>query len=80
MKAKEPKNARKGMMQESEERLLGEDVSELAVKHHDSHSHGQVHPRLQEGNDLSATARGRHDEHVLGVTENGVVEEGCRRR
>lgn len=58
-----------------EELLPGQDVGELGVEEHEADGHGEVHPRLQEGDDLGAAALGRDHQHVLGVAEDGVVEQ-----
>jgi len=58
-----------------EERLLGEHVGELGVEEHEADGHGQVDPGLEERDDLGAAALGGDDEHVLGVPQDGVVEE-----
>jgi hypothetical protein len=58
-----------------EERLLGEDIGELGVEEHEADCHGQVDPGLEERDDLGAAALGGDDEHVLGIPQDGVVEE-----
>ena len=58
-----------------EESVPGEDVGELGVEEHEADGHREVDPGLEEGYNLGAAAFGRDDEHVLGVSEDGVVEE-----
>jgi hypothetical protein len=58
-----------------EERLLGEHVGELGVEEHEANGHGEIDPRLEERDDLGAASLGGDDEHVLGVPQDGVVEE-----
>mmetsp|Transcript_26599 Transcript_26599/g.57882 ORF Transcript_26599/g.57882 Transcript_26599/m.57882 type:complete len:201 (+) Transcript_26599:1288-1890(+) len=58
-----------------EESLGGEHVHELGVANHEANGHGKVDPSLQERNDLGTGAGGSHDEHILGIAEDGVVEE-----
>ena len=60
-----------------EELLIGEGVGELGVDDGETDGHGQVYPCLQEGDDLSTGARGSDDEHIFGITENGVIEENA---
>lgn len=56
------------------EKLLGgEHVGELGVENRESNGHGEVDPCLQEWNDFCTRPRGSDDQHILGVTENGVV-------
>ena len=58
-----------------EERLLGEDVGKLGVEEHEADRHGQVDPGLEKGDDLGAAPLGGDHQHVLGVPQDGVVEE-----
>ena len=58
-----------------EERLPWENVGELGVEEHESDGHGQVDPGLEKGDDLGAAPLGGDHQHVLGVPQDGVVEE-----
>ena len=50
-------------------------VGELRVEHGEGDRAREVDVSLQEGDDLGTRLWRRHDEHVLGVTQDGVVEE-----
>ncbi|RZR75374.1 hypothetical protein BHM03_00056025 [Ensete ventricosum] len=58
-----------------EQGLLREHVRQLGVQQHEPYRHRQVHPRLQERDNLGAAPLGGHHQHVLGVPENGIIEE-----
>ena len=58
-----------------EEGLPAEAVGHRAVQHGEADRAGQVDPRLEERDGLGRGARGGHNEHILGVAQDGVVEE-----
>mmetsp|Transcript_5666 Transcript_5666/g.14450 ORF Transcript_5666/g.14450 Transcript_5666/m.14450 type:complete len:476 (+) Transcript_5666:346-1773(+) len=58
-----------------EEPITVHQVGQASVDGGEADSCGQVDVRLEERDDLSARSGGSHDEHVFGVTQDGVVEE-----
>ncbi|URE18442.1 hypothetical protein MUK42_10438, partial [Musa troglodytarum] len=58
-----------------EKSLLRKHVRQLGVQQHEPDRHRQVHPRLQERDNLGAAPLGGHHQHILGVPENGIIEE-----
>ena len=63
-----------------EELLIVESVGELGVQDGETNGHGQVNPCLQERNNLSTGTRGGNNEYILGITENGVVEQNAAKK
>ena len=61
-----------------EERLAAEAVGEAGIEHSERDGARKVHPRLQKGNRLRGAAWRRHDQHVLRVAKDGVVEEDAK--
>mmetsp|Transcript_39229 Transcript_39229/g.47508 ORF Transcript_39229/g.47508 Transcript_39229/m.47508 type:complete len:583 (+) Transcript_39229:534-2282(+) len=58
-----------------EDHLDGQDVDQPVVQQHESDSHGQVHPSLEERNNFGSATRRGDDQHILGITKNRVVEQ-----
>ena len=59
------------------ESLFGQNIGEFGVKQHEANSHGEIHPCLEKGYDLSRASFRRHYQDVLGVSEDRVVEENA---
>lgn len=62
-----PKEGDEGEYDSVEKSLLRQHIGQLGVQQHESNRHWQVHPRLQEGDDLGAAPLCRHNQHVLRV-------------
>ena len=60
-----------------EQPLRSHDVRELGVQPHETKGQREVEPGLQKRDDLGATSWGGDHEDVLGVPENGVVEQNA---
>ena len=58
-----------------EELLVGQHIGQLGVQHSEPNGHWKVHPCLQEGNNLSTGTWCSHNQHILGISQNGVVEQ-----